>query len=1578
MKKVFLLVPLLMMSNMIWAQSGTCGDNVKWNYTSGTLTISGTGPMDDYKSSTSVPWYSYSSKNDYTQYITKVVIKDGVTRIGDYAFGRCKELWSVNIANTVTSIGNNAFDGCSQLQSITIPNSVTSIGNNAFGGCKSLSSIEVVSENPIYDSRDNCNAIIETASNTLIRGCKNTVVPKSVTSIGTFAFYYCNGLTSIEIPKSVTSIGESAFRCCYDLTSITLNEGLTSIGKEAFYDCRALVSISIPKSVNSIGNRVFYNCWGLTSITISDGVETVGEYAFESCSGLKSVTIGNSVKSIGNAAFWHCSALTSITIGNSVSKFDRSIFSGCNIMKSIIVDPGNPIFDSRDNCNAIIESVTNTLIFGCTGLTSITIPDGVKKIGEYAFQKCTGLTSVTIPDGVESIGDYAFQGCTGLTSITIPDGVEIIGDYAFSGCSGLKSVTIGNSVKSIGKYAFNECSGFNSVTIPNSVMSIGDYGFYNCKNLSSVTIENPNTHKGNNAFTGTPWNDQTEVYDYVIYKGTVVCGHVLTEPRSIVLREGTTEIANGAFEDCGRINSITIPGSVKTIGQSAFSGCKYLTSIIIPEGVEIIGDYAFSNCTGLNTISIPNSVTSIGDGAFNSCTGLTSIIIPKSVTKIGNSVFSWCSGLTSIKVDSENTYYDSRDNCNAIIETVSNTFLRGCMNSVIPNSVTCIGNHAFSGYTNLTSIIIPNSVTNIGSNVFSGCSNLTSVTIPNSVTYVGKDAFYWEKDTENWTYQFYVPWYKNLPDGLVYIGKVAYAYKGSMPDNTSIVIKEGTKEIAERAFSNCTALTSITIPNTVTNIRDYALSGCSGFASVTIPNSVKEIEDYVFYGCTGLTSVTISNGVTSIGYHAFEKCTSLTSITIPNSVTSIQGWAFQNCSNLSSVTIENPNTSIGYMAFDGTKWYGQSEAFDHVIYKGSVACGYEETMPVGTSIVLREGTTEIASSAFSGCENMVSITIPNSVKSIGYSSFKDCSNLTSIIIPNSLTSIGNGAFSGCSSLKTVTLHCSKIGTWFASNSSITEIIIGKEVTSIAAGAFNGCSGLTTVTFHCPTIESWFADNTSINEVIIGEEVNNIGNYAFKGCTGLTSVNIPNSVKSIGSLVFMGCNNLSSLVIPESVTDIGSRAFACCDGLTTVSIPSSMTKIKEHTFNGCKNLTSVAFPKSITSIGDYTFLNCNSLEYILLKSMTPPSISSSSIGNSQFIIVQNDALKTYQTTDIWKDLKYISYETTPIFLRVDKENLKGTSCHFKYYPIDEAHNYGEKDNGEECIVYGLNPEASQSGVSVEWKMKDGNYGTAILDVFTTELTLDTQDSKTLSETKGRLIANTTEDDDMTHYGFEWRRYDAPDGRPSNKVSAPLYNGTIVGTLNNLNPDVDYKYRPYYKSDDGTMFYGEWMWLYTGDASVFFEPEVYTKDASDITKVSALLAGIWVEGTDDFTEKGFEYWTVSGSKTRTVGSDVKTVIVTGNKLTSIIDGLKSGTEYGYRSYAKTASGTTYGEEKTFKTIPIMGDANGDGELNGTDRNYIARHIMGDTPDDFDEEAANLNGDEKIDAVDLVLLNNLLKEQ
>ena len=308
----------------------------------------------------------------------------------------------------------------------------------------------------------------------------------SVTSIDSFAFHVCTALTSVVIPNSVTSIGD-----------------------KAFYDCEGLTSIEIPSSVTSIGGAAFTYCTGLNYIAIPSSVTSIGDDTFLGCSGLTSIVIPNSVTSLGNHAFGFCTGLTSITIPNSVNYFGDCAFLGCSGLNSIVVESGNSTFDSRNNCNAIIETSTNTLIagckntiipnsvtsiwtaafYGCTGLTSIEIPNSVTSIGDDTFLGCSGLTSVTIPNSVTNIGGAAFYNCSGLTSVTIPNSVTSIGVYTFSGCTGLTSIEIPNSVTSIEYGAFWGCIGLTSMEIPNSVTSIGAYAFYDSTGLISVVSE---------------------------------------------------------------------------------------------------------------------------------------------------------------------------------------------------------------------------------------------------------------------------------------------------------------------------------------------------------------------------------------------------------------------------------------------------------------------------------------------------------------------------------------------------------------------------------------------------------------------------------------------------------------------------------------------------------------------------------------------------------------------------------------------------------------------------------------------------------------------------------------------------------------------------------------------------------------------------------------------------------------------------------------------------------------------------------------------------------------------------------
>ena len=399
-----------------------------------------------------------------------------------------------------------------------------------------------------------------------------------------------------------------------------------------------------------------------------------------------------------------------------------------------------------------------------------------------------------------------------------------------------------------------------------------------------------------------------------------------------------TSIGEWAFGSCSNLTAINIPEGVTSIGEWAFLHCNSLITINIPKSVTSIAAWAFDICSNLISINIPENsqLTSIGERAFHDCSCLTAITIPASVTSIGEGVFATCTSLSSITVARENTVYDSRDNCNAIIETNSNSVIAGCCSTIIPEGVTSIGGGAFENCMNLTTITIPASVTSIGEKAFTGCMSLTAITIPASVTSIrneafshcmsltaitipegvtsiGEDAFNScssliainipENVTRIGKNAFdNTAWYNNQPNGMIYLSKFFYKYKGSMPEATSIDIKEGTKGIVGGAFMFCDRLTSITIPESVTYIGDYAFSR-SSLTSIIIPkkSQLTNIGFEAFSYCSNLTTITIPESVTSIENRAFQGCSSLTTINIPKSVINIGEYTFYGCSSLHDV-----------------------------------------------------------------------------------------------------------------------------------------------------------------------------------------------------------------------------------------------------------------------------------------------------------------------------------------------------------------------------------------------------------------------------------------------------------------------------------------------------------------------------------------------------------------------------------------------------------------------------------------------------------------------------------------------------
>ena len=806
-------------------------------------------------------------------------------------------------------------------------------------------------------------------------------------------------------------------------------------------------------TVTSIYINAFSFAPNLTSVVLPNTITSIGKYAFAECSSLTSITFPESLTTIEDYAFSDCTGLTSITIPSSVTSLGIETFRRCK------------------------------------NLTSVTLH--CPTVGEYAFNESPFITELIIGEEVTSLGLYAFRGCTGLTSVTIPSSVTSIGQQAFENCTNLTSITLSEGLLRIEDYAFGACNNLTSLTIPSTVNHIG-YGVWKCSNLRDVYC--------------LPIKVPMASYSSEVPYPNVIL-HVPAESVEQYIKKCKTyrEIVPSTSTNIEFADETVKAVCVKNWDTDGDSELSFVEAMAVTDMESTFSQE--KAITNFDEIRFFRNLTTIGKDAFKGCSGLTSMIIPQSVTEIGDGAFIGCSSLASIKVESGNTVYDSRNNCNAIITTADNVLVAGCKNSVIPADVTAIGDYAFAGCQGMRMAKIPGSVVTIGANAFSGCSQLKMLyCFAETVPETGSDMF---SDTP-------------IGAAMLFVTN-AESYKAASPWNGFMTIVDMAAPIP---FADGNAK-SICVQHWDTN-GDGELS----YGEAEIVTMVGDRNNSIFNGSDISTfdELQYFTGLKEIGMSAFNG-SRVTAITIPESVVSIGPWAFMGCHRLTTITLPGNLSFIDNMGFHYSEELAKVYCYAEM---PPTANGSFQSASIGTAtLYVPEGSIEAykAAEPWSQFGKIVAI---GSVEMVPYAVYND-GTLTFYCDENKesrggydpgpfnssyeerwgghiediTTVVFDDSFANCTMLKSM-------ANWFygfKNLSSITGISNLKtdNVTDMW-GMFYNCSSLTNLDvtgFNTENVTSmgWmFYDCSNLNTIYAGDGWSTAmvqdGDYMFYGCTSL--------------------------------------------------------------------------------------------------------------------------------------------------------------------------------------------------------------------------------------------------------------------------------------------------------------------------------------------------------------------------------------------------------------------------------------------------------------------------------------------
>lgn len=830
--------------------SGTCGSGLTWELTGdGVLTISGKGAMENYpyygSSKSDAPWFPYKDS------IKKIVIGNGVTAIGEFAFLGLAEAESVDFGSGVTTVGAGAFFCAKSLNNVVIPDNITFMDYSIFNGCSSLT---------------------------------NVTIGKGLTEITFSTFENCSGLTEVTIPDNITAIGSSAFASCPALTKVVMGKGVREIDYNAFefadnlkevyfsgnapdvkeswafpydaeitfyytpgttgwtdseaYDAETgmwyrfkllpweevteiasgycggegdgknlswVLGTDGTLTISGSGEMGNWDSWDVpwfkyyqmfSNVVIADEVTSIGSNAFYDCDSLETISLPNHVASIGDYVFYDCDSLTEVTIPGSVETIENNAFEECSALETVTIGDGT-------------VNIGNYAFFNCDSLTEVTIPGSVETIEDNAFEECSALETVTIGDGVVNIGNYAFYNCDSLTEVTIPGSVKNMGVGVFEECSGLTKATLGNGMETTGYWTFKNCESLTELNLPESLAAIGNYAIENCDSLKTIKLPNSLVSIGYQAFLDS--DGLTEV---------TISGSVET-------------IEGHAFEECSGLETVTIGDGVVNIGNSAFYNCDSLTEVTFGSGLEYIGTCAFYDCDSLWEVTIPDNVVGMGTNVFESCDSLTKATIGNGLIYLEGWTFKDCGNLAELN---------------------------------LPQGIEVLGDYALENCSSLKSVTIPDSVITIGTGTFCECSGLMEVALPDGLFYIGNRAF------QNCSGLKEVV----IPDSVVTIGTEAFLGSFNL---TRVSMGNGVISIGSSAFYG-SGVVDLTIGSKVEVIDARAFEECNSLETVTIPASVTEIKNWAFRDGDKLTAVYFEGNAPSVApadsyYHSFDTSVTL-------------------------------------------------------------------------------------------------------------------------------------------------------------------------------------------------------------------------------------------------------------------------------------------------------------------------------------------------------------------------------------------------------------------------------------------------------------------------------------------------------------------------------------------------------------------------------------------------------------------------------------------------------------------------------------------------------------------------------